>query len=333
MSYLEPGSALRASSRLTLGAVGLLVSLNAVACGGTTTGSGGVGGTGTATATVTVTEGATSGTGGPGDACDTGNDCLGGPKSRCIHADNLCGSGVKGVCTKCNCGAGEGCENNGVKYCGCDGTISVSSFDCGQFDYSKDASICSKGTFPCGATQCKLYVEYCSSTGMTGTCAPAPAACSLGLARCACVKNSPGAMCTDDGQGAVTTQCALAGAACGADTPCCVGAQCRKGVCQACESYGTACSPTGEDLCCAQSPSGATACAPTATAGAYACTGCVGDGGTPMASNGVTPPCCCSTPFDAFTNTCHALPNGPGAACDKSCLCASGTCDATGHCQ
>lgn len=260
--------------------------------------------------------------------CDSDSDCAGTNKPHCLHEDHLCGKGMKGECFGCPCG-GEGCIHSFERVCGCGGEIVTPPSGCDAFEYQRDASICSKGTFACGATQCKQYIEYCIPSGPNAGCLPVPDLCAYGTVDCNCATHyKADGFCTNDGQGGVNVLCGPPGGVCSAMTPCCGGTECRKGVCQPCGGFGTDCSATGTDACCAP-----LACGDTATAGVQACASCVGDGGKPVAVNGVAPPCCCATPFDPVLGVCHALPNGVGAVCDKDCLCASGDCDATGHCK
>jgi hypothetical protein len=188
---------------LTICGLGLALALNAAACGGTTTGSGGGGGT---TATTTSDAGTKAPT--------------------CLHLDHQCGKGVKGVCYECTCG-GEGCVNPGNVICTCDGALVPQPSGCNAFEYSKDASACSKGTFPCGATQCKDYIEYCISGGPGAGCAPVPDICDLGIVDCNCATHYKAeAGCTNDGHGGVTVLCGPPGGVCSDTVPCCDGTSC-----------------------------------------------------------------------------------------------------------
>jgi len=134
--------------------------------------------------------------------CDNDTECP--PKAVCIHSDGLCGKGVKG---QCDSGPFPfGCPAL-PQSCRCDGTVSVV---CGGADVAIDASSCSKGTFACGPTQCKQYIEYCippqaqaAGGGPFTGCVAAPATCFGGIADCNCIMEQ-GGTCTDDYQGGVT---------------------------------------------------------------------------------------------------------------------------------
>ncbi len=142
--------------------------------------------------------------------CDTDAECPSG--DACIHADGLCGKGGKGACEKkvfppCPATA---------PACFCDGTVGE---PCGTYDVSKDPSLCSQGTFPCGGLMCKKYIEYCvppqaqpAGGGPAAGCLTAPPTCTYGIVSCGCLEaNGPGNMCSSDGQGDVTVYYATAG--------------------------------------------------------------------------------------------------------------------------
>jgi hypothetical protein len=158
---------------------------------------------------------------GDGDGCPCGSDACGfclacnpcsssgdcGAGFTCIHADGLCGAGTSGECTALPAGD---CGFLETKVCTCDKTVMAE--DCAALagaDVSKDATLCSDGTFTCGDVMCKKYVEYCQvvSGGAPNapfySCQAASPSCPTGIADCSCVG---GNMCTTDANGQVTVE-------------------------------------------------------------------------------------------------------------------------------
>lgn len=209
--------------RWLLGIVGVILIAGGCSSGSSGSGTGGAtsGGMSASASTGTSTN--------PG-ACDADADCTD-PKQHCQHKDGLCGKGVKGICVSRSSACSEACFYGAApRLCGCDGKVFTPT-DNNATEYSKDASLCSVGTFPCGALQCKKYVEYCdaeqaqpSGGAPQPACVPTPEACFGGLVYCACLKSiysTPTSVaCNGDLEGTVTLSCAVApssGSSCGPD--------------------------------------------------------------------------------------------------------------------
>ena len=95
---------------------------------------------------------------------------------------------------------GGDCPMYGEKSCGCSGEIRRS--DCAQMgdQVAPDPARCSKGTFDCGAHQCRTYLDVCVGTGAEPVCVAATAlGCTrYGIADCFCLSVTDGEVCIYD---------------------------------------------------------------------------------------------------------------------------------------
>ena len=272
---------------------------------------------------------------GAGGCCAKSPSCGIAPGARAKTCAAACISENRGCGETSDCCAGLVCDTGFCTKAACTGTTcSLTQPCCAGAPYCGGASSCGVSCVGEGNANGSSGASCCIglANSTTDTCERYPfcaySICTQGFAQGGCCADAPYCTATGNLQGKVCLGiCGGESNACGADSDCCDGLNCRRGRCEAATGAGCfdqACTAgLGGGGCCASSP----VCGAASGTVTKCRTACVSGGGTCTASAD-----CCGSRV-CTGGICSATGAGPaGARCNFNADCTTGNSCARGIC-